>query len=475
MKRKLSLIVLAAMLAAVCLTVLVGCNGLDDFSIGLLRDKMDAQYSKAVGASYSLDNTISFINEKGEEVSCKIMWTADNDKITFSTIENKVGVTVPADVTAYILTGTLVDEKDAPIKLGGEIVTVSHAVYVGGNQGGNTDPTHNHSYQWVDNGDGTHKQHCGVSGCDKPDINAGAHVWGGNDKCTSCGAAKPSGGDNPGTDGRMTAAQVKAEAEGLNLKHGEYSSKQYEVVAYAVKVGTKTVGGSTTVYDIDIADAAGAEKVFTLYHGNLASGSAVPKEGDKVLIKGYLTRFDYASDGSNYVLQIGGSQTTGFATVEVVSNGGNTGTTPPTGGDNPGGEEKPDPNPPDMPEGTTATISLAGKGGTGTEGAVSAAEFAIDGVISAVCGQGSNTANGPKYFTESLRLYGGNTITISAAQGTIKYIAFTYAQYDKGNEITVDVGTFTTDVWTGSAESVTFTIGGTSGHRRIASITVVYA
>ena len=60
-------------------------------------------------------------------------------------------------------------------------------------------------------------------------------------------------------------------------------------------------------------------------------------------------------------------------------------------------------------------------------------------------------------------------------QGTIKYIAFTYAQYDKGNEITVDVGTFTTDVWTGSAESVTFTIGGTSGHRRIASITVVYA
>ncbi len=348
MKRKLSLIVLAAMLAAVCLTVLVGCNGLDDFSIGLLRDKMDAQYSKAVGASYSLDNTISFINEKGEEVSCKIKWTADNDKITFSTIENKVGVTVPADVTAYILTGTLVDEKDAPIKLGGEIVTVSHAVYVGGNQGGNTDPTHNHSYQWVDNGDGTHKQHCGVSGCDKPDINAGAHVWGGNDKCTSCGAAKPSDGDNPGT-------------------------------------------------------------------------------------------------------------------------------TPPAGGDNPGGEEKPDPNPPEMPEGTTANISLAGKGGTGTEGAVPATDFAIDGVISATCGQGSNTANGPKYYTESLRLYGGNTITISAAQGTIKYIAFTYAQYDKGNEITVDVGTFTTDVWTGSAESVTFTIGGTSGHRRIASITVVYA
>ena len=57
-------------------------------------------------------------------------------------------------------------------------------------------PDHTHNYQWVDNGDGTHKQHCSNSGCDTPDINEGEHVWGANDKCV-CGAIKP----EPATQG----------------------------------------------------------------------------------------------------------------------------------------------------------------------------------------------------------------------------------------------------------------------------------
>ncbi|MDE7165154.1 MAG: hypothetical protein K2O04_07035, partial [Clostridiales bacterium] len=39
------------------------------------------------------------------------------------------------------------------------------------------DPTHTHNYQWVDNGNGTHKQHCSVSGCAEPDINSGSHNY----------------------------------------------------------------------------------------------------------------------------------------------------------------------------------------------------------------------------------------------------------------------------------------------------------
>lgn len=35
--------------------------------------------------------------------------------------------------------------------------------------------THVHNYQWVDNGDGTHKQHCSVADCDEPDVNSGEH------------------------------------------------------------------------------------------------------------------------------------------------------------------------------------------------------------------------------------------------------------------------------------------------------------
>ena len=50
--------------------------------------------------------------------------------------------------------------------------------------------THTHNYSWVDNGDGTHKQHCSVSDCEVPDINVEIHVWY-NDECEKCKAVKP--------------------------------------------------------------------------------------------------------------------------------------------------------------------------------------------------------------------------------------------------------------------------------------------
>ena len=56
--------------------------------------------------------------------------------------------------------------------------------------GKKNEQTHTHNYVWVDNGDGTHKQHCTVDGCDKPDINVGGHEYGEKGKCV-CGAIKP--------------------------------------------------------------------------------------------------------------------------------------------------------------------------------------------------------------------------------------------------------------------------------------------
>ena len=47
---------------------------------------------------------------------------------------------------------------------------------------------HRHDYRWTDNGNGTHRQHCSVSGCDEPDVNNGSHVWGANGKCEKCNA-----------------------------------------------------------------------------------------------------------------------------------------------------------------------------------------------------------------------------------------------------------------------------------------------
>ena len=46
---------------------------------------------------------------------------------------------------------------------------------------------HVHDYKWINNGDGTHKQHCIESGCGEPDINKGAHSFGTSGVCV-CGA-----------------------------------------------------------------------------------------------------------------------------------------------------------------------------------------------------------------------------------------------------------------------------------------------
>ena len=37
--------------------------------------------------------------------------------------------------------------------------------------------THKHDYQWIDNGDGTHTQHCFNDGCDSPNVNTSSHSY----------------------------------------------------------------------------------------------------------------------------------------------------------------------------------------------------------------------------------------------------------------------------------------------------------
>ena len=86
-----------------------------------------------------------------------------------------------------------------------------------------------------------------------------------------------------------------------------------------------------------------------------------------------------------------------------------------------------------------------------------------------------SSSNAPKYYTSgtAVRAYGGNTITVSAAEGYgLNMIEFTFGASDGSNEITASTGTFTDGKWTGDADEVVFTIGGTSGNRRIASIKI---
>lgn len=90
-------------------------------------------------------------------------------------------------------------------------------------------------------------------------------------------------------------------------------------------------------------------------------------------------------------------------------------------------------------------------------------------------GTNSNTC---KYYTTgtAIRVYGGGYFTIASTIGKIIKIQLTFGSGDDSNEISKDSGTYysSTGTWEGSSESITFTIGGTKGHRRIKTIAVTY-
>ena len=85
----------------------------------------------------------------------------------------------------------------------------------------------------------------------------------------------------------------------------------------------------------------------------------------------------------------------------------------------------------------------------------------------------ANAGTAPTYYTGdpgAIRLYARGTMTVSA--NAITQIDFTFGASDKNNEIKANVGSFTSPTWTGEADEVIFTIDGTSGHRKIASVNV---
>lgn len=84
-------------------------------------------------------------------------------------------------------------------------------------------------------------------------------------------------------------------------------------------------------------------------------------------------------------------------------------------------------------------------------------------------------ASGAKYYNAgtAMRVYGGGSFTVSSSY-TIAKIELTFGTGDGSNAISTDVNTYSNGTWTGSANSVTFSVGGSSGHRRIKAIKVTY-
>jgi uncharacterized protein YjdB len=120
-----------------------------------------------------------------------------------------------------------------------------------------------------------------------------------------------------------------------------------------------------------------------------------------------------------------------------------------------------------------ATINFANQGYTNGQ-AIASAEF--DG-FTLTFDKGTNS-NAPKYYDTgtAIRCYGGNTITLVAPDNVeITQVTLTFSSGEGTNVISTNVGSYENGVWVGEADNICFTIGGTSGHRRIATMTVVYS
>ena len=87
----------------------------------------------------------------------------------------------------------------------------------------------------------------------------------------------------------------------------------------------------------------------------------------------------------------------------------------------------------------------------------------------------NNGGTAPQYYTNgtAVRAYAKNTFTVSSDK-TITKIELIFGGSDGSNAITANLGTYSSGTWTGSASSVVFTVGGSSGNRRIAGIKVYY-
>lgn len=126
-------------------------------------------------------------------------------------------------------------------------------------------------------------------------------------------------------------------------------------------------------------------------------------------------------------------------------------------------------------------------GGGGVFAAVETITFSEQGyqnqqTISKVTGSGititfnkGSNSNEPKYYNTgaAVRVYGGSHFTVTS-DFKITKIVLSFSTGEGSNAIVTDVGNYSSGTWEGEANSVKFTIGGTSGHRRIASISVTY-
>ena len=119
----------------------------------------------------------------------------------------------------------------------------------------------------------------------------------------------------------------------------------------------------------------------------------------------------------------------------------------------------------------TLTFDFSAKG---YENGVQYPSIIADANITISFGDGDNDG---KYYNTgtAMRVYGGGHMTVAGKEGvTISKILLEFGSGEGSNEISTEDGTYAAGKWTGSEQSVTFNVGGTSGHRRIKVVKVFY-
>ena len=222
------------------------------------------------------------------------------------------------------------------------------------------------------------------------------------------------------------------------------------------KVNSVTVSPSTLSLDIKDGQKTGSLTATVSVTGDIAktvTWSISPENhGVTVSSSGVVTAASNATTGTYTVTATSTADSDKSDSCTVTVSDSSTPTPTPTPGDS-----------------ETITMSEQGFSNAQEVTKVTATDFSV------TFDKGTNN-NTPKYYDTgtAVRLYSGNTFTVSSTTKTIVGITFTYGSGDYANEITSNPSGFSSPTWSGSASSVTFTIGGSSNHRRIAAISVTY-
>ena len=248
------------------------------------------------------------------------------------------------------------------------------------------------------------------------------------------------------------------------LASNEKTSEAYYIKGKVVSVKESfgTQYGNASFYISDDGTTAGQFYVFrALYLGNKkwVSGNTQIKVGDEVIVYAKLTNYQGNTpetvQGECYLYSLNG---------KTEDDGSGSGNDDPNTGD------------------SGNSITFSEKGYSNAQDFDGQTITLGDATLSFSKGTGSTT---PKYYNTgtAMRLYGGNSLTISSSK-TITKVEFKYGEDYNGtsyyptaedSEITPSGYDYTTHVWTGSSKEIVLKRTANTGHFRIISITITYA